>query len=315
MSSDLLWNEDHEIIDITWRNAKTGHLQSIPIISDANSWNLDLYNVIACLRIVGNGKEIVSHGKCTDEHFMNHMYYNTNTNSSKSNTFGGLLNSAMRSLGDGWLGSGVASKLTATSFRKGAIDEILLHPELQHKHVVGISGHDCSNICTIFEYTTCERALSLLAARGLAGWKHVYSPVGKTARLDLLYATFTGEEIDHFNIFIVDALTVRKESIYNKGKDLWPFTKCLMATILKDLREMIQSNAGSVVVRQLLESATRYYKEHGLLQQLCLWGDIIRDDWIQRNTEVEEQAQLERVNKVLAAEVNVLKVLLYHNTS
>ena len=78
---------------------------------------------------------------------------------------------------------------------------------------------------------------------------------------------------------------------------------------------MIASNATSVVVRQFISSAERYYNPNGLIEKLCKWGDIIRNDWIERNTHVEEQAQLERVNKVLAHEVNVLKVLLYHNTS
>jgi hypothetical protein len=56
LDEDLRWCNETSFVFITWRDHKTNQLYSIPVPDDASAWSLSFYNVIACLRIVGNGE-------------------------------------------------------------------------------------------------------------------------------------------------------------------------------------------------------------------------------------------------------------------
>ena len=259
------YNAEHGIINITWREKKTGEFQFIPIPEDID-WQLSFYNSVAVMRIAGNGIRHVKHhiSNDTGERWLfNHM--------NNTSDFGKIINDALRSTV--LAVEGLDPLISATSIRKGAIDTVLQCDFCDFRHACAISGHDMTNICALFEYVTMLEHWIYQASKVLAGWNMRDGIIGECASLESILITMQDVEKRCMYCFIKSAFNVVTGSLHDEGNRLWVLAKIYMATILKDLKNMYLVCHNHVVVITFCQIASKFGWN---LQKLYTWGDIIR---------------------------------------
>lgn len=252
---------------VCWRSLKTGTFKVIPLLSD-RSWILDVYNALACMRICGNGLRYAS---AIDNNLGQYLLPHMNREASN---IGKSINDSLQSAAR--LVPGVSEGITGTCLRKGAIDDILMNPQLDFKHAATVSGHEMSKLCSVFEYATVLTNLQYEASKVLGGWGDSINAgiIGETASLDVVYNEMEDIEQRRMCAFIKSVLHITPGSLYDEGQGLWLLSTIYVATILKDLREMIECNPKHVVISTFTNKAKEYGK--WCLSQLYAMGDTIR---------------------------------------
>lgn len=184
-----------------------------------------------------------------------------------------------------------SDKLSGTSLRIGASNDIASHPSAGLYHAIMAGGWDAEEINRSFCYLMGLREPMNTAGRVLSGWPNPRKPA-PTPRLSAMFATFDKPKIQAFRNFygqLFQLATFRREDFDPNQGRLAKFVEAVTATVVMYLPMRIADvSASHPVVQQVLRTAAQFRITK---QDLIRYADIIRDDWtIQKNLAYVETA-------------------------
>lgn len=192
---------------------------------------------------------------------------------------------------------GMDKDSTAVCIRRGGIDDILMHRHGSFEVAVATSGHDHTNISSMFEYATCHLYWSYNGALIISGWDAYDGGVtlGQVASFDMILDECDDNKKDVLESLIVSVLDIADDSSqFAKGNRLWPLAKSLFATLLKDFEAMQESYPNHVVMKTIYQKARTFDVSLGELRRI---GKIIRDHWNSLNVDAQAKARLHNDNE------------------
>lgn len=187
-----------------------------------------------------------------------------------------------------------SDKLSGTSLRIGASNDIASHPSAGLYHAIMAGGWDAEEINRSFCYLMGLREPMNTAGRVLSGWPNPRKPA-PTPRLSQVFATFEKAKIQAFKNFyghLFQLANLRREEFDPNHGRLAKFVEAVAATIVMYLPMRIADvSTRHPIVQHVLSTAALFRITK---QDLLRYAEIIRNDWtIQKNLALETAEPLD----------------------
>lgn len=268
------WDSVEETLKMDMSMEKVSAQKLLYMFADYEDWSVCPFFMLALYRISGNGNRHITN-PLQDDHW---IFPNLAMAASPAKKMNSILKSLVPeddSNPTTETVAGLTKMHTGTGFRIGSINNIVRHPNCGVEHAVMRSGHDHTNICSVFEYLYAQAHLVATAGRALQEYP---SPKNKSPQPRLL---FLNEENKVLMANFMTELFGFYESDFSPSGKLWEFAKCIFATFLMHVDNFLLSlPAHHFLVLKLQQISSKFQIATDQLRQ---WGELIRQDFYQKN--------------------------------
>lgn len=263
----------------------------ITLYNDALDFELDPYFHLALYWIMGGGSRHLSSTELPEEN-LHWIFPSMALKSSPCRVVNERLRGAILALPSEELSYdvnafkrvGVSSiafsgMYSLTSLRDGAVSLILNHPSLQGPmHGVCRSGHDHTNVCSVFEYFWASYVLQCQAGRALSGWGHAVVSHGQVPYASLKTIFETGSYVTELTMynFILKLFDPLFDGFHPQSQYWIIMERCFTTFLMYyDSFQELVGNTHPVVQKVRTEALTCGI-DSNLLRR---WGKLLRSQW------------------------------------
>ncbi|OYX41102.1 hypothetical protein B7Y94_05555 [Candidatus Saccharibacteria bacterium 32-49-12] len=259
------WNSIYECINLEWPNLKRSEQQPLSFFPDVDCMEIDFYHAFGCYLAVGGDSSSVSSMDAESWIFP----------FLRANAAAKVTEAVKRFVGKV---PGVPSGATGTCLRVGGAIEATMRAGVVAAVHRGGWEYPVASVTTMLEYMVQSPETLALAGKALAGWpepRHFVSP----PRCDNVTNTLTPAESIRFGNCISALFSNARCDLLHH---LRPFAFTMFASLLMYLGSFIQKYGDKhIVIVNLVTTADRFQFSKATLIH---WGQLIQQDWKDRNT-------------------------------
>jgi len=261
---------------------KVTSAKHITLYNDGEYYELDAYFHLSCYWIIGGGKHHISAFEEEEHWIFPSMALKSHPGKRLNERLRHGLSSIIRapitykttSIGSG--STCFNGNYTLTSLRDGAITFLMNNDDLHGPmHAVNRSGHDHTNICSVFEYYWLSYTQQCQAGRALAGWSGKALKHGGVPFPDI---SVLGEDsLLHVHNFIIALYQPTFEG-FNPGHQQWIIMERCFATFMlhyPDFERQVGFN--HPVVERFRKVAMKMDIDS---KKLRAWHDLLSEKWV-----------------------------------
>lgn len=282
------WDDVQQTLKTDWSMEKVCGQKLLYVYADYDSYLPCVFHSIACMMICGNGNRHYLDMPKEERHWMfPNMAMHGDPVSKMNSTLRMLVAPATTSVSNDndksiYYVQGLTNHYTGTSFRTGSINTVMANYYCEVKHAVMRSGHDHTNICSVFEYMHALPEMVATAGKVLS---HYPDPTKQVHPPKLV---FVNEENNvRINNFIIDVLSINQDYLCPGGR-LWPYVQTLFAVFIMHWTQFFHDfGSTNLIITTFLAKAVYYNIS---LDTLSDWCEQVRTDFKSSNSVLKGRA-------------------------
>ena len=279
---DWFWDNYLDVLETLWRETKTLKTHIMTFCNDNGLWMCDIFVLFALFFALENGLHRnlpagTDASKVPSK--FKHVFHGDQMQ--PASWFARRITNTLRE----FIAPCLKPFTSSRSLRKAPSVLLSIHPQISHGARLARCGWAAGDSSD--SYTPETVASSLPGMKILAGWNSAVDPV-HAPRFSSLLEVCTSDQVQAF----IDAIYVVSLGEFHQGGRLCMVLEVCTASVLMHFKEItMEPGKGRCMADKMVSAAVKC----GLattpslaIQLLCSWADIVRQDWDQRNSKVDE---------------------------